>query len=227
MAAGEYGLGEISLGIASLIFSVSVLTWKVNGLVKLWIIIGLFVASLFVIATVDYDRYQQKLAAYEGDLIAADEPDPPTHCPSYYTGKYRIYMGDSAIITDIAQTALVVIKGKVMLSISKNRSNSALQISLKIFDPSLHILAEIENNHYTISSGIFRKKQNDLSGFTLTDQYDHEVLRIRYLNQHSFMLTGSLMYMAGIEITDGHMFIFPNRLDISQFCSAGGKIVIN
>jgi len=91
-------------------------------------------------------------------------------------------MGGSVAWSTHFPLTIVNIAGKDLLSVQRD-PKGGLSVSAKIFDAEGKIIADIEDDEFTINqNNYFKRKRPDASTLIVYDQYDQPVLNIRYLN---------------------------------------------
>jgi hypothetical protein len=228
MSVGEFGLAEIAIAVTALLLIVSAITTKWNTLAKFWAVVVISLFFAIFILQVDSDRLVSAEAARQDALrkpfgvLSADQqvfsgqdncaPDVKSNFP------FALHLGETTVrFKSLPQTA-IVLGGKAILRADK-QPNGKLGVSLSLFDEQGVIMADIDNNHYQISSEIFKKVQTDFHGFVLYDNHDDMVLSVRIINSHEAIITGTLFYLAGIHISDDAL-ILPGRNSLMGGCIA-------
>ena len=194
------------------------LTFKVVGCLVIFLLTGGAFTRM-------YSRYEDRtLAAPEGDLISANEPPLPNPCDGPLRPKfsYKMFLGTTIVQTNNLPHVVVMENNNPILRMD-NTNNGAVTVSLDVFNEKGEILISIERGHYKISNSVFRKVQNDWSGFTVFDSHNQKVLDLRIVNRYEVRITGSLLYAAGVEIADDHLE-FPGHNRWSGGCVSGSGL---
>ncbi len=125
-------------------------------------------------------------------LFAADDPTPtigafvvPKKALAVFHGKNVAWSS-----TDMPMSVLTM-AGEKMIEITKDRDRDELVIStLKIFDDRNNIIARLDDEDGIWVENSTRKKRPDKSTLVVFDHSDAEVLRLKFLNPTSIMVTG-------------------------------------
>jgi len=144
------------------------------------------------------ERYLANLRAFgeiSGQLMPANDPDPPTHCSKIPNDAIKIFLGNSTAWTDSTawtgrvETTILSVAGQKLLSIRK--IGGAVAISARIYSRDGRIVAEIVDNFFRINpNNYFRREHPDASTLVVYDQYNRKVLDVRYLNRLSLKFLG-------------------------------------
>lgn len=153
-----------------------------------WVSIGLAVNFFF------QERYNAE-SETSGVLRPASDPNPltPHNCSPDSPNDLAVFYGGGVAYSTFNPLTIVEIAGKELLSVE--RVNGNLLISAEIYDVYGKIIAEIKNNEFTINqNNFFRRERPDKSTLIVYDQYNVEVLNIRYLNPSAIKVLGTFRY---------------------------------
>jgi hypothetical protein len=188
----------------------------------------LLAITYICIAFVHAAEIEHELESYEGELIPADDPAPPNPCigraPS---GASIFYFGNSAAWSKSFHQSLINIGGAELLSTDRG-PEGRLSINAEIFGPDQKIIAKIRNNRFTVNrNNILKMERKDLSSLRVVDQYDQEVLKVRYLNPGAIKFLG-LLYFPGLSrpliIQENQQVIYGNTFSYGCFGNGGIRI---
>jgi hypothetical protein len=156
----------------------------------------------------------------QGYLVPDQLASPKNWCTqaaqhSLPSGSLVLYYGSNTAITANYPHKMIAIRGRSLLSMTKDQNNS-ISINLEVLSDDGRSIVTIENNEFVINSnnyyGMVRPSKSKLI------VYDHdqtEVLNVTYLNESSVMITGHFDYAGyavdiGSEQTTIHRPLPPN-----------------
>lgn len=130
-----------------------------------------------------------KETEFSGVLLPANDPSPPNRCTPPPPEALSVFYGGSVAWSTHFPLTIVSITGKDLLSV--RRDANGLSVWAKIFDAEGKIIADIENNEFTINqNNYFKHKRPDASTLIIYDQYDQPVLNVRFLNPAALRVLG-------------------------------------
>ena len=200
----------------------SYLLWRFS--VPLGIVVALVLSARFI----NNKREEKILRQYEGFLLPADEPDPPSFCtgdnasvPPFARVNPdvpKIFMGrNEAYGSHFPYVALRVRKQDRMVIDRDQRGRIAL--TLDILDAQGKVIVAFEKGHFTVvQSNILDMRRPDKSTLIVRDQYKNTVLDARYLNKRSLEISGLLQY-PGVGIIQ-----IPKTSAVNGICAGEGKV---
>jgi hypothetical protein len=129
-----------------------------------------------------------------GVLVPANEPDPPfpPNCRKP-PDSWAVFCGSSVAFSTNPELTVIQTAGHQLLVAS--RTAEGLSISARIYSPDGRIIAEIDNNEFTINqNNYFKRDRPDKSTLVVYDQYNTPVLNVRYLNPTTVKVMGTFRY---------------------------------
>jgi hypothetical protein len=171
---------------------------------------------------------------FSGMLLPGDEPSPPLpRMPpqiSIPDDALRLHLGGMTAVTASDSCRVLMIDGQSIVSI--RRRNSGILVSAKVFSADGRIVAEIDDNEFHLNpNNFFRRERPNKSELTVFDQQGTEVLRVKFLNPHTFRIFGRFPTRQGTLIAaEGVTQIGRNRFSNAFFgfanSSTGAAFVI-
>ncbi len=172
------------------------LFWKLS--IPLVIVAVLVLLALFTSSK----REGKILKEYEGFLLPANEPDPPSFCsedngPSYMRiskDALKIFIGRNEAFS--SRFPYVVLRARHKDRIIVDRDDTGrIALTVDILDKEGKVIVTFEKGHFTvIQTNILDMKRSDRSTLIVRDHYKNEVLNVRYLNKRSVRFSGLLQY---------------------------------
>jgi hypothetical protein len=161
------------------------------------------VVALVLLALLTNNKREGKiLKEYEGFLLPANEPDPPSFCsedngPSYMRiskDALKIFIGRNEAFG--ARFPYVVLRARHKDRIVVDRDETGrIALTVDIFDKEGKVIVTFEKGHFTVvQTDILDMKRSDRSTLIVRDRYKNEVLNVRYLNKRSLRFSGLLQY---------------------------------
>lgn len=145
-------------------------------------------------------RQAKILREYEGFLMPADKPDPPSFCSGDKTlfgvGKdaLKVFMGRNEAFSSHFPFVVLRVHKKDRIVIDRDETGR-IALSMDILDSQGRVVVTFEKGHFTVvQANILDMKRPDRSTLIVRDQYKNEVLNIRYLNKKSLLVSGVLRY---------------------------------
>jgi len=128
---------------------------------------------------------------FSGILYPGSDPDPagPPNCvgPS---GAVKVFLGSSLAFAPRFPAKLVSLGNGVVLALDKSRDG--LLIDAIVTDSDGRMIADIRKNLFTINqNNVFRRERPDKSTIRVIDQFNRQVLYVRYLSSHAVKILGS------------------------------------
>ena len=174
------------------------------------------------------EQYSTKkiLDANDGWLLPAGDIISPW--PNL-DNKYRVLvLGSLPVATKIFPQAIIKVHGQKLLSIDKK--GDAIAVSANIFSRDGRVIAVLENNHWTTNpNNVFKKDHPDFSTLIVCDQYNKEVLNVRYLNEMAIRMYVILRYNnTEVEFNEKGVFLNgrPKLLGSAGFMMPRGYIFV-
>jgi hypothetical protein len=140
-----------------------------------------------------------ELESLRGWLIPADDPDPsPDVCSGPFTPKrpLRIHKGKFEVFAGVfPYTVLAVYRQEAIILNRDERGRIA--VSMEVRDKDGKVVALFENGRCVVNENNFLKKGNerpDRSTLIVHDQWNHEVLNVRYRNSGYMDVSALLQY---------------------------------
>jgi len=161
------------------------------------------VAALVLLALLTNNRREEKiLKEYEGFLLPANEPDPPSFCtedggPSFMQisrDALKIFIGRNEVFSSRFPYVVLRVRHKDRMVIDRDEAGR-VALTADILDKEGKVIVTFEKGHFTVvQSNILDMKRPDRSTLIVRDHYKNEVLNIRYLNKRSLRFSGLLQY---------------------------------
>lgn len=94
---------------------------------------------------------------------------------------------------------VLVVKDIPRLVVDRDPKSGNITVTLDVFGADGKIVASIERNQFTVNpNNYFKMVKPDPSTLRVVDQYNKEVLNVRYLNRHAIKLE-ALLYYPGLD----------------------------
>jgi hypothetical protein len=150
-----------------------------------------FVAFVYETALI---KEAKELTSLHGVLIPADDPMPPSSCTQIPDNALLIYMGfATSWVTQFPHT-IIEVDNTPRLVVDRGADKS-ISISLNILGSDNKIIVELNKNQFTVSPhNYFKMVRKDRSSLTVFDDYNKEVLIVRYLNPKAIWINAELKY---------------------------------
>ena len=111
-------------------------------------------------------------------------------------------MGRTASYVDQFPHTVVEVDGHPRLTV--NRKDKNAQISLDVFGPDGKIIAALDDEGFTVRQGSFFKFVHpDWSSLRIVDEYNEEVLNVRYVNPKAIWINAILRYPGSNPVIAG------------------------
>ena len=144
-------------------------------------------------------REETTLNQYQGFLLPADEPDPPSFCTGNDTvlgriskDALKIFIGRNEAFS--THFPYVVLRVRNKDRIIMNRDDTG-KITVDILDKQGKVIVTFENGHFTVlQANILDMRRPDRSTLIVRDQFKNEVLNVHYLNRRSIQFSAFLTY---------------------------------
>ena len=138
----------------------------------------------------------------------------------------RMYLGDACAYTTQASIVILRIAGKDLLAMK--RSKAGLLINAKIFSQDGRIIADIEDNEFSVNpNNYFKIKRPDTSSLVVYDQNDNEALNVRYGSKSMLRVLGRFYSPRGlVQITPSALIIPGNNVFHFGYMQANGAAAI-
>lgn len=164
---------------------------------------------------------------HHGRLEPAHDPDPPLppRCVKKYADSWGVFYGGSVNFNTRPDVTIVTIASKPLLAVRK--TPDGLAISASIYGEDGRIVAEVKDNEFSINqNNYFRRARPDRSTLTVYDQFNSEVLSVRYVNPSAIRVTGVFRY-AGREVLIDETKTRAGNFTMMAFCGTNSESVIN
>jgi Carboxypeptidase regulatory-like domain len=147
----------------------------------------------------------------QGRLFPSNESTPANYCSNVIKGDgILILMGFVTSYVDQFPHTVLMVDDKPRLVVHKE-SDGAVWLSLDIFGADGKIIASLDEDGFTVRPGsYFKLTKRDKSSLRIVDEYNDEVLNVRYVNPHAIWFNALLRY--------------PGSNPVSLKGSAGGGI---
>lgn len=127
-------------------------------------------------------QVNHELKSLRGLLMPANDPLPPSVCQNVPDNALLIYLGGFTSFTTAFPHTVIEIDKQPRLIIDKDKDGS-IAVSVDIFGSDGKIIAELNNNEFTINEhNYFKILRKDRSSLAIFDDRKNEVLSVRYLN---------------------------------------------
>lgn len=118
----------------------------------------------------------------QGKLLPSGEPTPATSCPQFVGNGIFILMGFVTSYVDQFPHTVLMVDDKPRLVVHRE-IEGAIWLSLDIFGADGKIIASLDEDGFTVRPGsYFKLTKKDKSSLRIVDEYNEEVLNVRYVN---------------------------------------------
>lgn len=161
-------------------------------------LLSVLVIGMFSLASYKayFNAREKNLTKLQNVLIPADEPTPPNPCSTHISPAENglfIMTGQTTSYVDRFPHTVISVDEQPRLTV--NRKDKNAQISLDVFGPDGKIIANLDDDGFTVRQGSFFKfRRNDESSLRIVDEYNEEVLNVHYVNPHVIWLNAILRY---------------------------------
>lgn len=166
--------------------------WKTWRYLVCIVVVGMFSYCSFHA----YDLVTRKeLSALTNRLVPSNESTPPNACGDRYAegSGLLILMGGVTSYVDQFPHTIVSVDDTPRLTV--NKKGDFAQISLDVFGPDGKIIASLDDDGFNVRQGSFFKFQRkDKSSLRIVDEYNEEVLNVRYINPKAIWINAILRY---------------------------------
>ncbi len=146
-----------------------------------------------------FTRQEQLAESLNGRLIPALEPTPPYNCGPFGVGKDSVvvFLGEAKdrnviIVTHFPRT-IVAIKGLgPAITLDRSSDGSSATVLMDIRGADRKLIARLNRDGFVVNRNNFLEMKKDNSSLTIVDEYGTEVLSVRYLNAHAFIINAVL-----------------------------------
>lgn len=147
----------------------------------------------------------------QGRLLPSNEATPPNYCNEVINGSgILILMGFVTSYVDQFPHTVLMVDDTPRLVVHKE-SDGTIWLSLDIFGADGKIIASLDEDGFTVRPGsYFKMTRKDKSSLRIVDEYNEEVLNVRYVNPQAIWFNALLRY--------------PGSNPVSLKGSAGGGI---
>lgn len=159
------------------------------GIILVAIALTILIWSLTIVVIRNLSPPEMPETELHGYLIPAKDPSPKTPCKKRPPNAVTIFVGGNAVwITD---SPVVIVRVDDVDLLTLNNASNGLSISAKVFSDDSKIVADIENNEFSVNpNNYFKVKRPDKSSLIVYDQQARDVLNIRFLNPANIRVSG-------------------------------------
>lgn len=145
----------------------------------------------------------------QGKLFPSDEPTPANSCNTFAGDGTLSIGGDGILIlmgfassyVDRFPHTVLMVDEQPCLVVHKE-SDGVVWLSLDIFGADGKIIASLDEDGFTVRPGsYFKLTKKDKSSLRIVDDYNEEVLNVRYVNPHAIWLNALLRYPGSDRVT--------------------------
>jgi hypothetical protein len=197
--------------------------FPINGKteISLWgAILGTFFITGWLFYLVDGYRIDGLLAADHGWLSPADDWISLRECGSNNSDAKRLLLGNEIWVIESFPKNIIRVFNQSLLSI--DFSDGKLSLSANIFDANGTVIAVIIKNEFDLNrNNYFKKKTPDLSTIIIYDQYNNEVLNLRFINSYTFRIKARINYKGQNVFIEDNSLLINGRTRIAVDCLNG------
>jgi hypothetical protein len=172
-----------------------------------------------------HKREETILNQYQGFLLPADEPDPPSFCTGNDTalgriGKdaLKIFVGRNEAFSNHFPYVVLRVRNKDRIIMNRDDTGK-IALTVDILDKQGRVIVTFENGHFTVlQANILDMRRPDRSTLIVRDQFKNEVLNVHYLNRRSIQFSAFLTYPEY-----GSIWI-PKSSAVEGICVGGGGV---
>jgi len=148
-----------------------------------------------------HKREETILNEYQGFLLPADEPDPPSFCTGNDTvlGRInkdvlKIFIGRNEAFSNDFPYVVLRVRNKDRIIMNRDDTGK-IALTVDILDKQGKVIVTFENGHFTVlQANILDMRRPDRSTLIVRDQFKNEVLNVHYLNRRSILFSAFLTY---------------------------------
>lgn len=137
-------------------------------------------------------------AQLSGILMPSNEPDPPNICGPVGDNAVKVFSGGSAAVTEGPEITLVGFRDQPLVSARLTEKGAFLSAHLYRSD-SREIVHIVDNRFKVNENAYFQLERPDRHELTIRSK-GAEYLRVRYLNETSFLVEGLLSLPDGQQV---------------------------
>jgi hypothetical protein len=154
----------------------------------------------------------KELADLHGILIAANDSDPSPRCKTNNSEEVKINLGNTVVIAEHFPFAAISVEEngddetRIPLITLERDSHGRLIVTSDVVGQDGKLIARISENDFSVDeASIFRtyKERPDKSTLVLTDHYGNRMLYVRFLNQTSVKILGTLYFPKKLSVATG------------------------
>jgi hypothetical protein len=168
--------------------------WRAN-------ISGSLVLILLTVSCLIWTRSSEveyELAQLGGFLIPANDPDPPgCAMPMPFrvgNGFLKIYLGQVMVGYSVFPHKIMTVNKAHPLILNRNKEGR-IAVTMSIFDQDNKIVVGFDAGKFTVNPNTrYRMERPDHSTLVVWDNYNNEVLNMRYINSAAMIISGLLHY---------------------------------
>jgi hypothetical protein len=168
--------------------------WHAWRYIMLVLVVALFSGLSFRAHTKSVER---ELSLLHGRLLPSDEQTPANACDNLGVSNGNgilILMGFAASYVDQFPHTVVDVDEQPRLVVNRN-PDQTVTISLDIFGADGKVIAELDKDGFTVREhSYFKFIRNDRSSMKIIDEYNTEVLNVRYVNPKAIWINALLRY---------------------------------
>jgi hypothetical protein len=159
------------------------------------------ISAAWVTHLIDDYALEKELQLHTDWLVPASDPQPKTSCP-VVDGALQILLGNSTVYATIS------VDRKPQLVLDRD-DQGRVAVTGNIFDENDDAIAEIDRNHFTVDSDVFKLARPDRSTLSVTiKKHKEEVLSIRFVNSSTIRIKGVFRYRNTPRLVVGDSALF-------------------
>jgi hypothetical protein len=161
---------------------------------KFGVPIVLTALMLVCIAWVRSTQEEYELNLSNEWLFPANDKSPPSDC-FLSADDLILYVGRNASISNKFPHTVIQYKGQGVLVIDRNEKKQAA-VTVTAIGRDGKVIATIDRNHFNLTQNALQthEPRPDKSTLLVYDEYDNQVLNVRYLNPQAIRISGMLYY---------------------------------
>ena len=148
-----------------------------------------------------HKREETILNEYQGFLLPADEPDPPSFCTGNDTvlgrinrDALKIFIGRNEAFSNHFPYVVLRVRNKDRIVMNRD-DTGRIALTVDILDKEGRVIVTFEKGHFTVlQANILDMRRPDRSTLIVRDQLENEVLNVHYLNRRSIQFSAFLTY---------------------------------
>jgi hypothetical protein len=129
----------------------------------------------------------------QGRLIPSNEKTPENSCPTLGTGGIFILIGFATSYVERFPHTVVMVDDQPRLTVHRE-TDGKVWVALDIFGADGKIIATLDEDGFTVRQGSYFKMRQDKHSLRIVDEYNAEVLNVRYVNPSAIWVNALLRY---------------------------------